>query len=474
MTGTPGPARQYIALVVAATALLQACWIALLPPFRGSDEFDHAYRAAAVAGGEWRPVGVPADGRGLLVSVPPDLVLAAHAQCAALEYTGPDNCTAVGPGEDGTVLVASGASNYHPAFYWVVGTAARPFDGSVALMAMRFAGAALCLSFVGLAAWAAARTGGWGPRAGLGLAMPPVLIYSTAVPAPNGLEMTAALALWASLLALGRGHGGLRTERGLIAVAVVSASVMVTVRLLGPLFVLLILTTCLLRNGRTLLHALMRHRLAAVLSVLTVGACTAGSIAWILSADLAEATGSSEDEGRWPVSSLLAWTMQAIAAFPLRDEPGALVVYPVVLLVVGAFVVGGFRRGGRRDRSLIVLATAVTFLLPIVITVLTRDTQGIIWQGRYGLPYGVGIVLLAGAAWTPVTLGRDRRVMTWLGAGLFAFGTGACLLKIRTSELGGPPSAVDAAWHAPPAWLLVALVGVAFALLARAASRADR
>ena len=44
------------ALLFLGTLLLQSAWILTLPPFRGTDEFDHAFRAAQVAGGDWAAV----------------------------------------------------------------------------------------------------------------------------------------------------------------------------------------------------------------------------------------------------------------------------------------------------------------------------------------------------------------------------------------------------------------------------------
>ncbi len=154
--------------------LLQAAWILTVPPFRGSDEFDHAFRAAAVARGQWVAGDVAEDGRGQLVVVPGSIVEAAHAQCEARDYTGPDNCSPVSELPGGEVEVASAASSYHPAFYWVVGTVALPFEGAGALYAMRIATALLSLMFVALAVWAVAKLPGRWPMAGLVLATTPV------------------------------------------------------------------------------------------------------------------------------------------------------------------------------------------------------------------------------------------------------------------------------------------------------------
>lgn len=166
--------------------LLQAAWILTVPPFRGSDEFDHAYRAAAVAGGEWvagEPVG---DDDGWAVEVPGSLVAAAEAQCDELPGVGEVRCSPIERATGGNVVVGSTAAGYHPAFYWLVGSAAGPFEGVGALYAMRVATALLCLLFIGCAAWATSLLPGRWPMASLLLAATPVLMYSTTIVAPNG------------------------------------------------------------------------------------------------------------------------------------------------------------------------------------------------------------------------------------------------------------------------------------------------
>ena len=42
-----------LALTLLGVLLVQAAWVLAVPPFRGSDEHDHAYKAAAVARGDW-------------------------------------------------------------------------------------------------------------------------------------------------------------------------------------------------------------------------------------------------------------------------------------------------------------------------------------------------------------------------------------------------------------------------------------
>ena len=80
--------RRAVLLFVAGLALLQAAWIFALPPFRGIDEFDHVYRADAVAHGQWvAPREQATNGRGALVNVRPSIVESASAMCDSYKYT---------------------------------------------------------------------------------------------------------------------------------------------------------------------------------------------------------------------------------------------------------------------------------------------------------------------------------------------------------------------------------------------------
>src|SRR3712207_2367380 len=133
-----GRAFAFSAWVFLGALLLQVAWILAVPPFRGVDEFDHAYRAGSVAGGEWVSLGTEAaQGRGDLVRVPAGIVRDAGPVCSSYGYTGPDNCSPVARLDGDEVTVASAAARYNPLFYWVVGTPARPFDGVTALYVMR-------------------------------------------------------------------------------------------------------------------------------------------------------------------------------------------------------------------------------------------------------------------------------------------------------------------------------------------------
>jgi hypothetical protein len=446
--------------------LLQAAWILTVPPFRGSDEFDHAFRAAAVANGQWVAGDVAEDGRGQLVVVPEALVAAAHAQCEARDYTGRDNCSPVRELPGGEVEIASAASSYHPAFYWVIGTTALPFDGAGALYAMRIATALLSLLFIALAVWATAKLPGRWPMAGLVLAITPVFLYSTTVAAPNGVEMSAGLALWGTLLALIDGRDR-RTETRLLWGAILCAVVLGTLRVLGPVFILMIVLTVASLDWGAVRDVISRQRRSVLVGCALVAMSVAGQALWMFDSVVSEVTSEgTENPATFNGVNVLVWPLQTIAAFPLRNQAGAAVIYPVVLILVAALLVAAWRRGSARARLVTMVSLAITLLFPFVFTLATLASIGNIWQGRYVLPYGVGFLLLAGYALGSLRTetGPPPRVI-FPGAAFYAVGVAACLIKVRHDELEDNLASIqDAAWHAPSPVVLATLVGVAFAL----------
>lgn len=459
-------------LVVAGFVLMQAAWLLTIPPFRGSDEFDHAYRAAAVARGEW-VAGAPAgDDSGWLVEVPGSLVEAANAQCEELPDASPANCSPVEHTTDGNVLVGSTAAGYHPAFYWVVGTLALPFEGAGAAYAMRIASSVLCLLFLAASAWALGRLPGRWPLVGLVLAATPVLIYSTTIVAPNGLEMAAGMSMWASLLGFCHERDE-RAQRRLLWMAIASGITLGTLRLIGPLFILLILGTVALLRREALRDGIKRHSRTFLAGGALIGVSVAQFAWWTFGPYVLDSSADSPDGSEGiQTGDLVVWSLQTIAAFPYRNQLGPPIVYSIVGSLVLTLFILAVRRSVAHDRWVALVALAVTVALPILLTLATLEGRGVIWQGRYGLPYGVGFVLIAGY----LLAESDERPIPWAMAlpalGFLGVGLVACLINVKDDELSGnPASAGDPAWHAPSSVLLMALTMVAMLVFALAVSR---
>ena len=207
-----------------------------MPPFGGADELDHAFRAAATARGEW--VTTPAARHvGAWLVVPQDIVAAAGPECQARPYTTADDCVGTVRGEN--VRVASGAGRYHPVFYAVVGTLARPFQGVTALYVMRIVTATLCLGLLALGliavrSWARTRTA----FLGVVVSCSPVVVYSCSIVSPNGLEILAGLGFWAAAVGLLTARED--RVRRLSIVAAITGATLCTLRPLGPFWCCLV------------------------------------------------------------------------------------------------------------------------------------------------------------------------------------------------------------------------------------------
>ncbi len=229
---------------------VQTAWTLVVPAFRGLDEDAHVFRASSVAEGNWRPDYQTAkDGHGDLIHVRTDVAAAARPVCESLG-PGHYNCNPVAEGPGDTVLVASAAARYNPVFYAVIGTVSKPFHGYSTVYAMRAVAMVLCAAMCGLAVVIARRfaTTRW-PMIAVLVTATPMVTYSTTIAAPNGVELSSALLLWSVLLSLARPDLPTVPGRKLILVGTVAAATLVTVRSIGPVWLVLIVVTFACYSG---------------------------------------------------------------------------------------------------------------------------------------------------------------------------------------------------------------------------------
>jgi hypothetical protein len=381
----------------------QAAWIFAVPPFRGSDEFDHAFRAAGVAEGQWHLDEAAAHGRGLLVWVPARLQQAASAQCASLAYTGHDNCHPVAE-RDGQVQVATAAGGYDPTYYWVVGTAAKPFQGATALYAMRVATALFTAVLLGVGAgvFALVGVGRWATL-GVVAALTPQVFYSSVVAAPNGPEVCLGFVVWACLLALVRGTLPARTERVVLGLGVAAAVPLAFMRFLGPLWIVCIVLSVLVLHGRGPVWALIvRRRRELSAGAVLVGLATCWWAAWlVLSHHYRTPPGVVPEGGQRPDLKLVLdvplWILQMIGSFPYKDQPAPPWTYPLALFVIGLLTVLACRGvAGRLEARRMRWVVVAVPVLPLVVAAAFMPSVGAVWQGRYELPFVIGILPVCG------------------------------------------------------------------------------
>lgn len=405
----PGIARSAVwvaALAAAGMLLLQLVWALSTPPAAGIDESDHVYRASAVQLGHWQPGTRPAAGdgaRGFELPVRADLAHAAREGCRLYTYRMPQGCPAVDPSSTAPVWLPTAAATYNPSFYWVVGHLAAPWHGQTGLAAMRAAAAALCAVMLGAAVWSTCRWArtGW-PLLAILVAVTPTTIYSTAIVAPNGLELVAGIALWSAGLGLTRVTQE-RVRRQLLVVGTVAATVMILCHTLGALWVLLTVAALVLHD-RDRLRLVLQHRWTLALASAAVIVTAAASAAWILTAGTNDPRSAEGDQlvgSPFPrvLSGLLLWPLQAIATFPTRNDGAPALVHAVVLTLMCVLAVFGLRSGLSTlvQKGVLAAVAVLSYAIPLALTVLTFHTLGMSWQGRYGMPFTVGVVLLLGA-----------------------------------------------------------------------------
>lgn len=445
--------------------LMQVAWMAALPPFRGADEVDHVFRASAVAHGEW--VSEPTDatiGTGAVVSVSTAIVEAARPACERLGYKAADDCGPPAPDTD-RVDVPTASGRYNPTYYALVGYPSTVRDGTAAVVLMRVISAGMCLA---LLAFGLVRLAAWGgPRRllAVGIGAAPTVVYSATVVAPNGLEMMAALGFWIALAGLAHDHEP-RRENGHVVLGVVAGALLVTLRSMGPFWALAILSVSLLAWPGLFprLRNLVRKPQGKVAVAVGLVAGVA-SLTWIL-VQRSLVVGLEPEGGTVSITfrflrtlqELPVWVLQAIAAFPFRNQPAPLVVYPCYLIVVGCLLVVGLRSADRRLRLAVLATVAVSLTVPLVITFATIDVFGTAWQGRYGLPLLLGAAVLAGDGWERAA--RRPPSMGVLGLGI------ALLLVVHTAGVASVAATMgrEDAWttgvgelpHAP-AWAALAL-----------------
>lgn len=458
------------ALVAAGVFVIQVAWIVAVPAFGGIDEIDHAYRAASVAEGYWAPdIQETAHGRGSLIRVPDDIVRAARDRCEVLPYMEPDNCRPVSePDQRGNVLVASASSRYNPAFYWVVGTVAQPFEGSGALYAMRAATAVLCAALLLGAVWVSFRHGRstW-PVVGVISVLTPVFLYATSVAAPNGVQLSAALLMWCCGSAL-VGPTARGRELPLLCLFGAAVPLVVATHTTGPLWVALSFGILAMLGGRTWVDLWHRQRRAVSWVLAWLVLTTLASTAWTLTAqpnlhgDSGEFTGLTTAD---VLKAMVLWVLQSVGALPFRNEWMPAPVFGIGLVTFALFLVGGTVHAHARQRMAIGIVIVLSFAVPVALTLIRFESLGLVWQGRYTLPFAVGMAVVAASALDRRAreVGRLRVMIPVI---VIAFGVvqTISLVTVRSRQLPGWPDHFTAS--PPPVAGLIAAGVVALTLTA--------
>jgi hypothetical protein len=391
--------------------LLHAGW-AFATPYNGPpDEQQHVLRAAGIMQGE---IVAERDQH----TVPKSLI---RGWCFPTRVTVPASCE-VEPGGDESLQrrVPTTAARFDPVYYLVTSWPVGIWPNWWGLMLSRLINGALMAALLACAVVGAAR---WTRHralvAGLVVAITPMTAHLGGAVNPNGIEITAGIALFVSLLALvHEQRDGI--NRAALALAGVSGATIVTPRFTGLLWLFVIVGVILVPSRRSRLRVLMRSRLVWLWSGI-VALASLAALAWTMLAGTASAVsanygltmGSILKESVLTMWPNLANQMVGVTGWAETLMPR--LVYLAWFAAVGLLVLSGLVLGTRADRWRLLLLFAGTFVPLIAMEILNANRIGWFNQGRYFLTGAVGLPMIGAYVMARRGLtATDLRAMTRL------------------------------------------------------------
>ena len=469
-------------------ALLSGLWGLANPPFAAPDEPAHVLRAYAISHGQLTgKTPTPRQERRLhltdrkdyLIVRAPAVYAGAIRACFAGHPSTTAACLHFGDSErltdQGTYV-----ARHPPGYYALVGpvTWFVP-DGSVAVHLMRLIGALITGAFVATAITALRRAGA--PRIvtiGLALAITPMVLFISASVNPSAPEIASAIAVWVCGFLLVRGAAE-RVDDRLVTTVGIAGCALALSRQLGPFWVGLIGLTLLGVSNRAGLRNIARSNRARVWAALIV-VSSLFQVGWDVIVKPLDVTRSGHDTKTVAASDILRTTvgrtfpryLEMIGRFGWLDTPAPALTWVPWTIALGALVFAAVLWSTRRGVAVLLGLLAATIVVPVAIEAPTyADAANLTWQGRYTLPFAVGVPILAGALlWTTE---RGRRLVTsrllWAigivlaGAQILAFGQN---LRRYTVGARGPISFWGSAAWSPPLPRLLLIVAFAVVVVA--------
>lgn len=453
------------ATVVVALGLM-VTWSLATARYAGPDEPAHVLRAAAVANGEFEGRPVPGLAPGFRAVVVPAVLASGDPSCFRHAARRPAVCAVAAEGIVGTARAATSAGTNPPLYYAMVGIPVRLLADPSQVVWYRIIAAAWCALAL---ACALGRSRSIGPPGLVVAGLTPAAWFLFGVVNPNSLEISLAALAWVAVVRLLRAG---TASAGEIAWFSVPAALAIAIRPIAVIAVAAMVVVVLVGRGgwRQVLRlvpswqartALLAPPLTAVLSI--------AAWTWWSSVDVNDPRTAS-------TLSLLATLRRAVqdTSRTLRQMAGSLgwlefsapsvaqLSWWILIAVAGVLVLSN--RSGIRWAW--VSIAALLLAMPIVFEVTVAHRVGFIWQGRYSISTGIGLVIVGfglGFDRCADTSGSRRvRLAVLVLPAIAEVATFWTALRRFTVGTDGSWWFTRAAWH-PPLPPLV-LVGVNAAL----------
>lgn len=388
--------------------LLASAWSLSTPLFASPDEPAHVVKSAAVVRGEL--TGGTVRQPGTYFEVITEVEVPAYyadsfdwTSCFMTDLSATPECTQPFVADDtATEPMTTWMGRYPPLYYAIVGLPSLMVDGTAAVLGMRVVSAFLCAGLLALGLTALRATPWSRPLLAAGvLAITPTVLFFSGTVNSSGLEIAAGFATWCLLLPLAVTRGGPQTRQRLLLGAG-AAVVLVNSRPGSALMAALIGGCLLIVATRDLWRSLLAGgawRMPVALAVL--GGLVAA--AWLFLVDPLATLGgipvpAYESPGR-VVADAFARTPRYLA-----EQLGVfgtlnLTAHPVLLRVLGGtlglLVLAGLLLGRGTGRWLVLAVAVLAVFVPALAQIPDAADLGLIWQGRYSLPFAIGLPLVA-------------------------------------------------------------------------------
>jgi hypothetical protein len=425
----PVTGRRFFWSTFALFTVAGLCWTVATPLFNAPDEPQHVLRAVTVVRGEIAEPQV----RGLpggytKARAAASFVSGSDAHCFAFERDTPASCAHYSHSER-VVSTAAEYGRYPPAYYLVVGVPSLASSALNTVYAMRVVALLLVAALLALGAASIAELRERRIAAiGYAFAITPMALFLGSIVNPSGVEIAAAISLWASgsVLAV---QSADRIDPRLARRVGIAAAALALCRQLGPLWVAIIAVVVVVLAGRTGVRNLVQSRAARVWGAL-VAISVVAQVAWVALAgglNLTNPGAASHDATslvlRKSFGDSFRFLSQMVGNFGWLDTPVPRGVFVTWVFVLGVLIVLALSWSSRLRAGLLGGILALAVAIPIALEASSAKGAGYLWQGRYGLPLAAGVpivagILLARSSNAPMLRGRLAGVLG--GAFVFA------------------------------------------------------
>ncbi|MET9961642.1 DUF2142 domain-containing protein [Streptomyces sp. NPDC006326] len=482
------------ALAFALFFTLAASWAVATPLGGSPDEHAHFIRAAAVARGQINgpEVMVPhmvAGIEGKFAETGVQLPewyrqLPTQHECYAWHAGTPASCAPAIGHSGKTAQATTAAGRYHPGYYLAVGWPSLLVKGPHALYLMRLASALLCSALLASAVVTAAE---WRRRSlallGVAAAATPMALYMAGMVNPSGGEIAAGVLVWTALLSVLMSPDPRLLNRRLARVGI-GGLVLINIRPLGLIWFAGALFFGLLLQQRGVLRSVLRRKALWLWTVL-LGAATAGALLWAAqhpdnSVINTPRSLTAREAARQTFGNTETYVHQMLGYFGWLDTPAPAFTWLVWLGVLAALTALGLAFGRKREAVALLGMLVAVVVVPVAAQASQAEKLGMVWQGRYLLPFAVGLPLMAVLICASRAPGAGmpwRRLVGFAVAGLALADAAAFFWTLRRFAVGtsGPWVPFSAHWNPPGGWALwTAVYTVAAFALALPALARDR